>query len=362
MLTNIKIINAYSIKELNMSLLKGKYAYKKNMVSKDIVNPVAIYGYNGAGKSSIINTINDMVNLLIADEEKFYPVIANFNFKHKDTLIELTFKLDDNVYLYSLKTSFTNSCIIQESLCFNNSVVFTRNNDNIIIEDKIYKTKGNLYLAIRQLYSLQDELKATHLLIKKAYDYLTNISIIKGDEYTSKLCNFKTMEDLMIANSEEIKRVMSSFKDVPLFDFLNAKEDGELNIYTKSGKVKLPGFLISDGMLTLTKFLSLLINMDDNSVLFVDGIEKNLHSSSVSMLIKEAQKRNIQLIFTSHNTNLMQELRPDQIYFARWQNGVSYYFRLSNIYDNIREINNIEKMYLSNTFEEAINQIISVNE
>ena len=86
MLTNIKIINAYSIKELNMSLLKGKYAYKKNMVSKDIVNPVAIYGYNGAGKSSIINTINDMVNLLIADEEKFYPIIANFNFKHKALL------------------------------------------------------------------------------------------------------------------------------------------------------------------------------------------------------------------------------------------------------------------------------------
>ena len=100
--------------------------------------------------------------------------------------------------------------------------------------------------------------------------------------------------------------------------------------------------------------------MDPNSVLFIDGIEKNLHPSSVSMLIKEAQKREIQLIFTSHNTNLMQELRPDQIYFARWQNGISYYFRLSNIYDNIREINNIEKMYLSNTFEEKINEIISV--
>jgi hypothetical protein len=57
----------------------------------------------------------------------------------------------------------------------------------------------------------------------------------------------------------------------------------------------------------------------------------------------------------------MQEFRPDQIYFSRWKNGDSYYCRLSNIYDNIREINNIEKMYLSNTFEEAINQIINID-
>ena len=362
MLTNLKIKNAYSIKELNISLLKGKYAYKKDMILKDIVNPISIYGYNGSGKSSIINAVNDLVNLLISDEEKFYPIIANFNFKHMNTLIELTFKIDDDVYAYSLQSSFTNSCILEESLSFNNEVVFTRSGESIVVEDKIYKTREQLYPAIRQLYSLQEELTSTQTVIKKAYNYLTNISIIKGDEYTSKLCNFKTMEDLMIANSEEIKRVVSSFKDVPLFDFLNSKEDGELNIYTKNGKLKLPRFLISDGMLSLTKILALLINMDANSILFVDGVEKNLHPSSVSMLIKEAQKRDIQLIFTSHNTNLMQELRPDQIYFARWVSGVSYYFRLSNIYDNIREINNIEKMYLSNTFDEAMNQIININE
>lgn len=362
MLTNLKLKNAYSIKDLDMSFLKGRYGYKKDMIYKDVVNPCAIYGYNGAGKTSVVNALNDLVNLLIGDEEKFYPFIPNFNFKNEDTVLELNFVLDNNLYSYFLTCSFSKNKIENEGLLINSIPVFTRNETHVVVENKEYELKGDLYLGIRQLYSLLDELKDTKLGIKRAYDYLTNITIIKGDEYNSKLCNFKKMEDLMIENSEEIKRVISTFKDIPLFDFLNVKEDNDLNIYMKHSKLKLPGFLISDGMLTLTKVLSLLINMDAGSLLVVDYIEKNLHPISVLTLVKEAQKRDVQLLFTSHNTNLMQELRPDQIYFARWKDGASYYFRLSNIYENIREINNIEKMYLSNTFENAINQIVSVDD
>lgn len=50
-------------------------------------------------------------------------------------------------------------------------------------------------------------------------------------------------------------------------------------------------------------------------------------------------------------------MRPDQIYFANWKNCSSSYSRLSRIYPNIREINNIEKMYLSSLFDEAIKNV-----
>ena len=49
-------------------------------------------------------------------------------------------------------------------------------------------------------------------------------------------------------------------------------------------------------------------------------------------------------------------LRPDQIFFANWRNGFSNYKKLSDIYPNIREVNNIEKMYLSNVFDEDIKE------
>ena len=63
----------------------------------------------------------------------------------------------------------------------------------------------------------------------------------------------------------------------------------------------------------------------------------------------------MQLVFSSHNTFILQMLRPDQIYFAKWEKGFSSFSRLSKIYPNIREINNIEKMYLSSVFDNAIN-------
>ena len=49
-------------------------------------------------------------------------------------------------------------------------------------------------------------------------------------------------------------------------------------------------------------------------------------------------------------------MRPDQVYFAKWAKGFSNYYRLSKIYPNIREINNIEKMYLSSTFDEEMKE------
>ena len=89
-------------------------------------------------------------------------------------------------------------------------------------------------------------------------------------------------------------------------------------------------------------------------MLFIDEIEDALHPLTVLDFIKAAQKKNIQLIFSSHNTFILQHLRPDQIFFANWKNGYSTYKKLSDIYPNIREINNIEKMYLANLFDEDI--------
>ena len=362
MLTNVKVKNAYSIGDLSLSFIKGKFAYKKEMIHNEIVNPCAIYGGNGSGKTSFINAINDLLNLLIGDKDTFYPLIANFTNKNEDSLIELTLKLDGAEYKYQVVTSFLNSKIVSEFLLKDNRAIFSRNEESVIVENKEYEVKSSLLLSLRELYSIADELIETKDDIKKVYNYLTNFTVVK-DTVTSKLCSYKNVEELVVNSEEEIKRIISLWKDFPVYDFLREEDGYYLDLYkTGRDKFRMPGFLISDGMLTINKILAIMLNLDRNSVLFIDCIEKNLHPSSVLHLIREAQKRDIQLIFTSHNTSLMQEFRPDQIYFARWNKGVSYYFRLSNIYENIREINNIEKMYLSNTFDEAINALINIDE
>ena len=100
--------------------------------------------------------------------------------------------------------------------------------------------------------------------------------------------------------------------------------------------------------------LSTLLSLPENGIMVIDEIEDALHPLTIMDFLNVVRERKIQLIFSSHNTYILQKLRPDQIFFANWKNGVSNYKRLSDIYPNIREINNIEKMYLSNMFEEDI--------
>ena len=100
--------------------------------------------------------------------------------------------------------------------------------------------------------------------------------------------------------------------------------------------------------------LSILLNMPQNGVLFIDELEQALHPTAIKSFINVIRSKDIQVFFSSHNTYILQLLRPDQIYFANWNEGGSNYSRLSKIYPNIREVNNIEKMYISSLFDEAI--------
>ena len=111
---------------------------------------------------------------------------------------------------------------------------------------------------------------------------------------------------------------------------------------------------MSDGMFNNSFFLSTIINLPKNSVFIIDEIENALHPLTIMDFINIAKEKNIQLIFSSHNTYILQKLRPDQVFFANWSEGFSTYKKLSDIYPNIREVNNIEKMYLSSLFDEDI--------
>jgi len=88
-------------------------------------------------------------------------------------------------------------------------------------------------------------------------------------------------------------------------------------------------------------------------VLLVDELEKELHPQLVNFVVakfqsKDSNKNRAQLIFTTHNTELLnlEYLRKDQIYFADKQNsdGSSELYSISEF--STRTSDNIRKAYL----------------
>ena len=117
MLEQVKIININSIDKCTIDFKKGNYQYNMENVIGNVVNPIAIYGHNGSGKSSFLDAIKQFIIFMINPVERIVPfVVNNINFEKylnsnekDDSLvtgsIELTFKIEDISYKYFLAVS-----------------------------------------------------------------------------------------------------------------------------------------------------------------------------------------------------------------------------------------------------------------
>lgn len=359
MITSIEIKNVNSIGHAKLSFDKAKYKFNEEFILNDKVsNPIAFYGRNGSGKSSFLLAIYYLVNFLISEVDILNPFIPNLsdpsNVKEKSS-IEIKMELDGHIYVYGLQTELKG--IREEYLKKDDKIVFVRNNKEYEFKNKKETVKSPLFPTLRLLASE----RVNEPDICRVFDYLSNIVFVSADnkKYLAKSMQNVGERDVMVNKSSEVREILEQYGSFPVYDvFSNQTETGRKNYYVTikkdKGSFNIPYDLISSGMRNQSFLLSALLGMPDNGVLVVDELEDALHPLTIINFFKYALKRKIQLIFTSHNTNILTYLRPDNIVFANWKNGESSYKRLSDIYPNIREVNNIEKMYLNSTFDEEI--------
>lgn len=197
----------------------------------------------------------------------------------------------------------------------------------------------------------------------KSFTHVNAAFINRGAFVTSSMFNNTSVLDLLASHSSEVKDILKQYKDFPAYSI--EKDDAVMPnglvsqqynvVFEDNGfKGKIPFRMVSTGMQNQSVLLSVLLSMPKSSVLFIDDADIALHPSALNGFLDTIRHRDIQVIMTLHNTNAMQSLRPDQIFFAYWSKGFSTCRRLSKIYPNIREINNIEKMYLSSAFDSEI--------
>lgn len=371
MITKIEVKNVNAIDNCEISFNKSKYQYREDMVfNEHYVNPIAFYGANGSGKSSILKAVLQLTLLLTKEPDKIDPLIPNLvNYgtvippkkpgeKNKKlfSYVKLFFNLDGNDYEYKLVTKLVPSEIVSEVLIKNAETVFDRQVTSYKYRNNEYEVESPLFPTLRALNNENNDETIT-----QCFNFLSNIAFLDA---STKTFNFKAALqknylDIIVEKSSEIKNILNKYKEFPLYDVISNTSELGRKDYLASIKLDkcdliIPYSYISSGMANQNVILAALLSLPKNGVLIIDEIEDALHPLTILDFLKVVKEKNIQLIFSSHNTFILQKLRPDQIYFANWKNGFSYYKRLSDIYPNIREINNIEKMYLSNCFEEDI--------
>lgn len=384
MLIEFKVSNYRSIgEEQILSLIPSskQKEYPDNIFNNGkhkALNALALYGANGSGKSNLLQAMGLLDKLIHLSARSssttklpYDPFLLREGWEIKPTKFEITFVIEQNKYRYGLE--FYKDEISREWLFRKSTgrevVLFLREKDIIdttsgykgntkIIDLAIEATKKNaLFLSTCDMFNV-DEAKQ----IFNWFKHFNNIDGIDTEEEEIRTVN---MWD-NIEEKEEIIAYLSRLNlglagiDISKKEFDEADLPKNINESTRNLLVKnlsgSQGYSIQalhktyslDGNETTKKIswnfdekeskgtnkalhLSgpILWALKNGSVLVIDEIEAKMHPlitlDTINLFLsKETNPNSAQLIFATHDTNLLtySDLRRDQIYFTeknKWE-------------------------------------------
>lgn len=391
MIKKISVTNFKSIKQkvtLDLEASPDR-SLKSNFFSTEkILKSAVIYGHNASGKSNFLEAIDFFIHLIITSHKNNEgDKIRNRNFyklddeySKKSSEFEIEFELNSMNFVYFF--SCDDKEISEEKLTKNNKVLFHRKEKSLVEVNNYDKNKLNNYfdstLDNMLLLSRAVNLKEDKIL-KEIYLFMRNISVITQsnmflEDFDSEItaefiynnphsknevielleaCDLEIVDIKVVERDEEeyekypskIKRLLSSPLEVKF-------------IHRKSSSDELIEFDLDEESQGTKRFFSMigliLSNIENNKVLFIDELEKNLHPMLMEYLVKlfnSDKNKKSQFIFTTHNTELLNLnlLRRDQINFMQKNPDESTF--LNSLYDfKVRKDLDIKKAYFSGRF------------
>jgi len=377
MLVNFRVENFKSFKdytEFSMEATKLKNLKESNTFDVNnvsLLKSAVIYGANASGKSSLLDAIERMRSIIkdsisVEKMNKYVhqSFLLNSVTEKKETMFEIEFIIDDFLYRYNFEINLK-GVILKEQL-FQKKLqararevsLFNRVEQTITLgtlfkEGKLIqeKTRENaLFLVVVAQFNGEISEK-----ILNWFNQLNVLSNIKSDEFKhysfdmleedafkNKIVDFIKSADVGIFNItkkkisfDELKIDEKELEVLPTFLLDKLKDKGLSTIETQHMQYdevnnfkKLKSFdlgLESDGTQKLLALSAPIIDtLVEGSILVIDELDNSMHTDLVKAIIKlfnskETNPNNAQLIFTTHDTNLLdQELfRRDQIWFTQ---------------------------------------------
>ena len=320
------------------------------------------------------------------DEPSVFHIIFS-----KKTIIDGNDEIVD--YEYYLK--LTRECVLYEKLTYHHLSqeikAYNRDGEKILLGDSVPSSDYSLFddglrnnCSIVSYASLFKSQKIAKNCIN--YDFTSNVTLqgmseIQFDNQLIKdICNDTDMKkrvsellkmadvgiedfEFFKISSDELNEVIKQFElkkqNNKIIDFLEeVKKDGWIetvlfshNLYSE--KRKFDSDNESSGTLQFIALChKILTAFDHGSLLILDEIELKLHQDLIAYIVglfqnEEINKHKSQLIFSFHNSLLMNILSPEQLWFSeKDDNGNTELFSAIH-FDDIDHIHekNLEKLY-----------------
>ncbi len=376
MLIEFKVANYRSIaKEQILSLIpdKRKSDFTSNIMlngKHKALNAIALYGANASGKSNLLlsmSLLDKLINLSGASSSTtklpYDPFLLQEGWQKRPTYFEITFIIDEVRYRYGLEyhQDRVTSEWLYRKTAGREVNVFLREDEIIdtssalkgntrVIDAAIESTRPNaLFLSMCDNFNIK-EAKTIFQWFRKFQmidglniETIGTVHMWEDADYREKIRTYMSKLDLGLADVDVITK---NFDTSELPDSLSDGMKSQLTKQLSGAKsfdiIAKHTFFSQEGAVTdellSWKFAEresagtnkafqlsgpVLWTLTNGGVLIIDEIEAKLHPimtlETINLFLdKQTNPNNAQLIFATHNTNLLtySELRRDQIYFC----------------------------------------------
>jgi len=359
----------------------SSFLIEKNKVQ--ILPVISMYGSNASGKSNIIEAMLGMFANIAEShryDEKYgslsTPFLYDNALRNAPTEFEIFFALDKYEYQYGfITTSDTvhEEWLHRKTLSVNNTkeyIIFEREGNKIEFDsgyqnfEKLTEIIGKKNLAISFLAQQKTE---TAKIFHDIYNWSSNIFSHSIGWHDDELCArlYKKHKPLKLAFLNFIHEFDSSLEDIDVIEEFNKDGESEYRAKVKHNNDWYPIDIESDGTSKLfNMFIVLYASFNfpkEQSVFVCDELDAFLHPLILRRIVsmfhdKEVNKTGAQLIFTSHNTILLDkhEMRRDEIWFVeKNKKGYTTAYSLDSFKSTNRQIRSdmsYGKHYLSGRF------------
>lgn len=384
MLIQFSVENFLSIKDkVVLSLLASKDSeHPEHLIldgNKNYLKSAVIYGANASGKSNVLNAFWFMVNyVLTSHNQQVHKAIECTPFKFdektpaRSSSFEVIFTANGIRYAYGF--SVTAKAVTEEYLYYypngRQAIIFERKDTTDfrftvdIDEQNTLKDRtsaNKLYLSVASNWSYAKvipvlEWFASCQIITKnsvADAYGIEAEQLKDDNYRQVIASMLRVADFGIHSLQvrDSELILSKRSDIfTSIDAVHTVQDVEGNTVSYTLNMTEE----SDGTNSYFKLIGVVKKaLDQGTLLVADEMDAHLHPLLTKHLVSlfnsaEFNPNGAQLIFTSHNTNLLDldVLRRDQIWFTEKDEQTAA-TDLFSLYDfSIRKDAKVEKGYL----------------